>query len=305
MKKKSKKKYKKYKKNKSKKAQSPSKTIQINKTTEENIIYPIDNEELENFTKEIENEPEIFNYKPKNIKKTIKKLDEDKYVNKNYNPYAIIGLLNNKKNPFLEQTSNNNKEIQINPNYTNNKEYLSKYELIKSKFKESKETILDNKVEEKNLGYLDKNFLLLIDKQLIDNNKDNYYYKHLIYGDKKFYLMTKGKYILKIKELNYYCNNNNTTKRSIDWTKHSICKYIIKYNKVDENYYIINGHSDECLSIRKQKYENIQDIDKEITNYNDYKILLTNKLQKDPLITVDEFKNGLQNSTAIVNIISI
>ena len=42
MKKKSKKKYKKYKKNKSKKAQSPSKTIQINKTTEENIIYPID-----------------------------------------------------------------------------------------------------------------------------------------------------------------------------------------------------------------------------------------------------------------------
>ena len=100
--------------------------------------------------------------------------------------------------------------------------------------------------------------------------------------------MTKGKYILKIKELNYYCNN--TTKRSIDGTKHSICKYIIKYNKVDENYYIINGHSDECLSIRKQKYENIQDIDKEITNYNDYKILLTNKLQKDPLITVDEFK---------------
>ena len=36
----------------------------------------------------------------KNIKKTIKKFDEDKYVNKNYNPYAIIGLLNNKKKSF-------------------------------------------------------------------------------------------------------------------------------------------------------------------------------------------------------------
>lgn len=94
----------------------------------------------------------------------------------------------------------------------------------------------------------------------------------------KIYLMIKGKYILNNKELNYYCNNNNTTKNSIDGTKHSICKCIIKYNKVDGNYYIINGHSEECLSIIKQKYENIQDIDKEIANYNDYKILLTIKL---------------------------
>jgi len=95
---------------------------------------------------------------------------------------------------------------------------------------------------------------------------------------------------LKNNELNYYCNNNNTTKNSIDGKKHSICKCIIKYNKCYGNYYFINRHSEDCLAIRKQKYENIEDIDKEIANYNDYKILLTIKLQKNPLIKVDEFK---------------
>ena len=35
------------------------------------------------------------------IKHNIKELDIDKCVNKNYNPYSINGLLNNKINPFL------------------------------------------------------------------------------------------------------------------------------------------------------------------------------------------------------------
>ena len=284
-------KQKKTKKYKTKKSQTPSKIIQLNKSSNENEIYPINNEEIEKVTKEIENEVDIFHYKPKSIKEPIKEFDEDKYVNKKYNPYAINGFLNNKNNPMLKHTSSNNIDIQINPDYIDNKEFLSKDELLISKFKENKENILENKVEGNNLGYINKNFLLLIDKKSIDDNNNNfYYYKHLIYGDKKFYLMTKGKYIIKNKELNYYCNNNNTTKKSIDGTKHSICKCIIKYNKIDGNYYIINGHSEECLSIRKQKYENSADINKEIANYNDYKILLTSKLQKDPLVTFNEFK---------------
>ena len=63
MKKKSKKKNKNNKKDKFKKAKQPPKYIQIIKTPKENIIYPIDNEEIKKVSKEFENEPEIFNYK--------------------------------------------------------------------------------------------------------------------------------------------------------------------------------------------------------------------------------------------------
>ena len=82
-------------KKKSKKRTKLIKKIQITKIPEENIIYPLDNEEIKKVTKEIENEPEIFNYKPKYIKQNIKELDQDKYVNKNNNRYNIKGLLNN------------------------------------------------------------------------------------------------------------------------------------------------------------------------------------------------------------------
>jgi len=122
---------------------------------------------------------------------------------------------------LLLQASNNNIDIQINPYYTNNKEYLSKDELLQSMFKENKENILHIKEEEKNLEYIDKNFLLFIDKKIIDNNKDNYYNKHLIYGDKKFYLMT----ILKNEKFQF-CFRKHPRQSASAWTwnKFFYCK---------------------------------------------------------------------------------
>ena len=100
------------------------------------------------------------------------------------------------------------------------------------------------------------------------------WYKHLIFCGKKFYLMTKPSYVIKNNEYKYYCNNNNTYKNSINGKKHSICKCQILYVKHDDEYYIINNHSDACLNKSNIIYENKGDINIEIKNFNNFKNLL-------------------------------
>ena len=65
--------------------------------------------------------------------------------------------------------------------------------------------------------------------------------------------MNNENYALKSNELKYYCNNNNTYKNSTNWKRHSICKCQIIFNKKDNNYYYINGHTNECLNIKNKK----------------------------------------------------
>jgi hypothetical protein len=78
--------------------------------------------------------------------------------------------------------------------------------------------------------------------------------------------------------LNYYCINNNTTRNSKNWVRHSISKCHIKYDKTNNNYILFNGHSDLCNNIVRQQYENVGGINKEIdTNLNVREILI-NKL---------------------------
>ena len=68
-----------------------------------------------------------------------------------------------------------------------------------------------------------------------------------------------------------------------------ICQII--FNKIDNNYYsLINDHSDQCLSITKINYESKAHIKNEIYNYNEYKEILLNKLNSEPLITYIKFK---------------
>ena len=102
--------------------------------------------------------------------------------------------------------------------------------------------------------------------------------------------MTKSNYIIKNNEYKYYCNNNNTYINLTNGKSHSICKYQIIFNEIYNNYIVINGHSDQCLSITKINYENKADINNEIYNYNDYKEILLNILNSESLITYTKFK---------------
>jgi len=86
--------------------------------------------------------------------------------------------------------------------------------------------------------------------------------------------MTKPSYVIKNNEYKFYCNNKNTYKNSINGKKHSICKCQILYVKHDDEYYIINNHSDACLNKSNIIYENKGDINIEIKNFNNFKNLL-------------------------------
>ena len=82
----------------------------------------------------------------------------------------------------------------------------------------------------------------------------------------------------------------HTYKNSTNGKSHSICKCQIIFNEIYNNYIVINGHSDQCLSITKINYENKTDINNEIYNYNDYKEILLNKLNSETPIIYDKFK---------------
>ena len=174
--------------------------------------------------------------------------------------------MNSIKNKDLINIKNNEKDLSekntININYENNKGSIN---------------IL-------NITFLDK------------KEKNNYtWHKHIIYEGKKFYLMNKEKYAIKSNELKYFCNNNNTYKNSTNAKRHSICKCQIIFNKKDNKYYYINGHTNECLNIKNKKYENIGNINKEITKYNEFKNILKDILNKEPLLNFTNFKERAED----------
>ena len=63
-------------------------------------------------------------------------------------------------------------------------------------------------------------------------------------------------------------------KNSTVCKKHSILKCQILYVKLEEEYCIINNHSNACLNISKIIFENKGDINKEINNFISFKNLL-------------------------------
>lgn len=81
---------------------------------------------------------------------------------------------------------------------------------------------------------LNKLYITEIDK-LKDNN-ENIYYKHIIYANKKFYILSNNKQIKYLDHIIYSCNKHNTTKYSGLFNPNGSKK---KYHFVMQKLYII------------------------------------------------------------------
>ena len=134
--------------------------------------------------------------------------------------------------------------------------------------------------------------------QTIDDN-NNIFYKHLVYCNKKYYLSTEMKQAKINNKIVYFCNNHNTTKLSNKFDhngrkkKISFCESKIIYDKLEKKFILINEHSDLCNKIQYPKYENSLEIEKEINNYEDFKITIENILKNNIFITFKEYINNI------------
>ena len=57
--------------------------------------------------------------------------------------------------------------------------------------------------------------------------------------------MTKLKNINKVNNLHYYCTNHDTSKKSLDGKRHSICEAKINLDKNKNIYSLITDHSEK------------------------------------------------------------
>ena len=152
----------------------------------------------------------------------------------------------------------------------------------------------NNIIKEENKGG-DDLYISKINKDFIIFNEKNEFkgkiwFKNLIYGGKKFYIMTKTNSILNNSDISYYCCNHRTLKNSKDGKRHDLCDCHIIYKVLEDEYTLINSHSKECLAFDKIIYNNIIEVNREINNYNNYKDILIKKLNSDPLISYGHFK---------------
>ena len=230
---------------------SPKKNIesnQVNKIYKQentgNEIYIIDKEELQmirnNIKNYIEKEDDINEKLTNKENNELNNNDDSLYINKLYNPFSINGYLNNQNNPFVT----NPKPLKIDKDNLLNKEYITEEEkiILQNKFNKelnnNKETNIKeehNKNEDKikninsdinKTGALDIKLITFLNKVEIKEKKNIIiYYKSLIYGGKKFYLMTKKDTIISKlnNDITYYCTNNRTKKFSTNGKRLSIC----------------------------------------------------------------------------------
>ena len=141
---------------------------------------------------------------------------------------------------------------------------------------------------------------IIVEKFLTKLNKfdeENFsYFKNLIFQDKKFYLITKKDEILKYNNSYYYCNNHRTTKTSekLDKDGHkeriNIYNSKIKYEKDKDRYIFYQDHSEQCNEIDKAKITNIVQVEKGITNYQNFTEALEDIINKNPLLLFKDFK---------------
>ena len=73
----------------------------------------------------------------------------------------------------------------------------------------------------------------------------------------------------------------------------SFCESKIIYDKLEKKFILINEHSDLCNKIQYPKYENSLEIEKEINNYEDFKITKENILKNNIFITFKEYINNI------------
>ena len=73
----------------------------------------------------------------------------------------------------------------------------------------------------------------------------------------------------------------------------SFCEAKIIYDKSEKKFFLMNGHSDLCNKIQYPKYENSLEIEKEINNYEDFKITIENILKNNIFISFKEYINNI------------
>ena len=101
--------------------------------------------------------------------------------------------------------------------------------------------------------------------------------------------MNKIKTITNKQTLHYYCRNHDTCKSSLNGKRHSICEAKIDYNIKEDEYNIIENHSKLCLN-ENDIYTETQNItNKEIKNYEEYKEILIELLDNNPLLILSNF----------------
>ena len=233
-----------------------------------------------NVLSNVENPSKELNEDSKNTINSINILTKKDDDNKNdiYNELT----LNNKNNPFIKAQNELNQASDFEKD-NNNKNGLAK--------------------REKKLNNLLVINELFLEKENLINfpNEDNLeVYRNLIYGGKKFYLMTSVKDINKYQNLYYYCSLHRTSRFSEEYgdkTKKriSICEAKIMFEIKNKIYYFANDHSDKCKNIKKQSYENIQNINTEISNYNNFREELIKFLNLNPVISFHDFAKEGQN----------
>ena len=94
----------------------------------------------------------------------------------------------------------------------------------------------------------------------------------------------------------YYCNLHNTTINStlVDKNGKKIkipkCNSRVYYEKNTESFYLETNHSLFCENRKKQNYQNLADINAEVSNYQQFRKDLIKYLEFNPVIKYTEFK---------------
>ena len=208
-------------------------------------------------------------------------------INKKFNPFSKNNNLNNENNPFINLLQKNkNSNSKENKDYFPDSPSKNSHETKNEKLETNKININENQKVE--LGKIKKDYLLCFNEIKTVNSK-NLLYKNITYKGKNFYLMNKIKSITDKQILHYYCRNHDTCKSSFDGKRHSICEAKIDYNIEEDEYKIIENHSKMCLNF-EEVYSVTQNItNREIKNYEEYKEILLDLLNNNPLLILSNF----------------
>ena len=220
------------------------------------------------------------------ISKGYSKDKNDKYDKKgnniNQNQEKVTNKynnLNNLKNPFVRASLKSEYEKNTLISELNNS---SKYEDHPPKFFEKLNSVkLDKQnIEEINLcGILSEN---------------NHWYNNIVYKGKKFNTMSNYQNLYKSDKISYFCSLHRTTKDSKKGDnkklRHSKCNARIVYIKEESQYYMDWDHSKFCKESNPPFLDNISDINKEVNNYKNFRKLLNEFLDANPLVNYKTFK---------------
>ena len=192
--------------------------------------------------------------------------------------YTDDSDLNNSNNLILERKYKS--EIEEDNNKNNSKEILITNNIL-------------------NKAFISYNIIKSSDKKYEWPN-------NIIYAGFKFYLSTHLKEIQNknILYIYYYCNNH---RKIIEKEKNKMCNGKISYNKEKKEFYLNTEHSLFCKETKSEYKLRKINITNEVKKNNDFKQVLINYLNLNPLITYKIFckeADKIKGEFKLENIIS-